>query len=124
MPNLFPNKFSSNKYYKVPEVTEILIQWGLSKNDKKTRDLITRGRLQAIKAGNDPDDRRSGYMISEKSIYDFIISQIPIAKEIIDTYNNEKAKKQSNNTKPKSKSKTKPNDDKVIAIDEAAATKE
>lgn len=93
MINLYPSKFATNKNYKVPEATEILAHWGIAKTEKKTRDLISKGKLKAEKAGDNPDDRRSGYLITEKAIYELITSEIPAAKEAIEIINEKKASK-------------------------------
>lgn len=81
--NYYPTPFETNKHYTTLEATEILMQWGLSINEKKTRDLIRTGKLEAKRAGDDPNDRRSGYQITGKNLYDFIIDQIPIAKDLL-----------------------------------------
>lgn len=80
--NYYPSPYETNKTYNVVETTEILIQWGLSINEKKTRDLIAKKRIDAKRAGSE-NDRRSGYLITGKAIYDFIIEEIPIAKTLL-----------------------------------------
>lgn len=77
-------KSATNKFYNVKETTEILAQYGLAFNEKKTRDLIAKNRLKGQLKGTNPDDRRSGYEISEKSIYDLVVSEIPIMKDLLD----------------------------------------
>jgi DNA-binding ferritin-like protein (Dps family) len=49
----------------------------------KTRDLIGKGKLRAIKLG-DPKDYRAGYEITEKDLYDLVVTEIPIMREILD----------------------------------------
>jgi hypothetical protein len=106
MINPYPNKASLTNYYKVPEATEILAQWGISKTEKKTRDLISKNRLNAKTAGNNPNDRRSGFLISEKSIYDLIVEEIPLAKQIIEKERSSMPKA----SKPKRAAATKENE--------------
>jgi len=78
------NKLSTNKFYDVKETTEILEKYGISHNEKKTRDLIAKGRLKARAKGENANDRRSGYEVSEKNIYDLIVQEIPIMKDFLD----------------------------------------
>ena len=101
--NPYLNKASLTKYYKIPEVTGILKQWGISKSDKKTRELILRNKMIAKMAGDNPNDRRSGLLVSEKSIYDLIVEEIPLAKEIME----EKRKSTPKPSKPKRAATTK-----------------
>lgn len=78
------NKSATNKFIDVKKTTEILAQYGISHNEKKTRDLIAKGRLKARGKGDNPNDRRSGYEISEKNIYDLVVQEIPIMKQFLD----------------------------------------
>lgn len=78
---------TSKAKYTVPEATEILSGWGLSHNDKKTRDLINKGKISAEKAGKNPNDHRSGYVVKSKALYDFITSEIPLASEVMQKMN-------------------------------------
>lgn len=76
------NKNATRKFYDVKETTYILQQYGLAHNEKKTRDLIRQQKLVARNKGTDPNDRRSGFEISEKAIYDFVTGEIPIIKDL------------------------------------------
>lgn len=97
------NKFVTSRFRNVKETTEILQLYGLSKNEKKTRELIRSKRLVARKEeGVHEDDRRSGYVISEKAIYDFIVESIPIMKEIFEELKEDKPKGTIKTAKKKS----------------------
>lgn len=96
-PNHYPSPFSRRDYI-VPEVTDILKQWGISHNDKKTRDLIQKGKLIARSAGQDPKDKRAGYLIRESDVYKLILEEIPIYKEIIEPKIKKADKKPSEGT--------------------------
>lgn len=80
------SKLRTNKKYDVKQATVILYQYGISHNEKKTRDLIAKGKLVAKEKGN-PGDRRSGYEIKESDIYDLVVSEIPIMKPIFEHFN-------------------------------------
>lgn len=80
------NKNATRKTYDVSEATIILQSYGLSHNEKKTRDLIAKGKLRATKRGEDERDRRSGYEMTEKALYDLVVNEIPIMKKIFDGY--------------------------------------
>ena len=77
------SKNSTRKTYDVREATVILQQFGLSHNEKKTRDLISKNKLKARSKG-DENDRRSGYEMTEKALYDFVVGDIPILKKWFD----------------------------------------
>lgn len=79
------NKFASKTdALSVKEATVILQAYGLSASERRTRELISRAsnplKGQMAKAG----DRREGYKIERKDLYDFIISEIPIMKTYFD----------------------------------------
>lgn len=78
------NKQATNKFYDVKEATDILSKYGISHNEKKTRDLIAKNRLKATAKGDNPNDRRSGYKVSEKAIYDLVTEEIPIIKDMLE----------------------------------------
>lgn len=83
------NKFSTKTMYDVKESTDILNKFGISHNEKKTRELILKGKLSAKnKNKNNENDRRSGYEISEKALYDLVVNEIPIMKVIFDELSN------------------------------------
>ena len=94
------SKFKTNSKLDVKEATDILMQFGISHNEEKTRDLIAKGKLAATAKGNNPRDRPSGYVITEKAIYDLVITEIPIMKDIFEHINSENTKKNSEK-KPK-----------------------
>ncbi|HDR7743930.1 hypothetical protein OCD85_27640 [Bacillus pacificus] len=75
------SKFATKRKYTVKEATSILTEFGISKSIKTTRDLITKGELKATLKGDNPNDRRSGYEISEKALYDLVVKRIPIMKD-------------------------------------------
>jgi hypothetical protein len=79
-----PKKEAGRKTYDVKQTTEFLKQYGLSNSEKKTRDLILKGKLRGKSAGENPDDRRAGKKVSERAIYDYIVSEIPILEDIFE----------------------------------------
>lgn len=94
------SKLATNKFYNVSEATDILSKYGISHNEKKTRDLIAKNKLKARGKGTNPNDRRSGYEVSEKAIYDLIIEEIPIMKDMLEQLiGKASAKKRANSTK-------------------------
>jgi len=90
------SKFSTAKYYDVKQATDILQRFGISHNEKKTRELIAKGKLVA-KSNGSPNDRRSGYSVSEKALYDLVVTEIPIMKEIFEHFNAKKPTKKPQN---------------------------
>lgn len=80
--NMFPTSSHTNNPHNVKEATEVLAYWGLSSNEKKTRELINKGKLEAEWSGNE-GDRRAGYVVHGRDIYNYIVAQIPPAKLLI-----------------------------------------
>lgn len=81
--NYLVNKKSTVLNKTVKEATEILAQYGISHNEHKTRDYISKGKLKAVPQGKE-GDRRKGYLMNEKALYELIVSEIPIMKEIFE----------------------------------------
>lgn len=73
----------SKARYDVAKATEILREYGLVKDAKGTRLLIQKGRLHANHNGNNPDDRRAGYSITGKAIYDLVTREIPAVDKLL-----------------------------------------
>jgi hypothetical protein len=100
------SKFNTAKNIKVPEATEILYQYGIVNSvsdERKTRELITKGRLEAGKAaGANPHDRRSPYLTSQNAIYKLIVQEIPIMKDIFEELEKNAATKTTKSKKVKS----------------------
>lgn len=88
------SKFSTARYYDVKQATDILQRFGIAHNEKKTRDLIGKGKLVA-KSNGSPNDRRSGYSVSEKALYDLVVTEIPIMKEVFEHFNAKKPTKKA-----------------------------
>ena len=87
------NKFNTRTEYDVKETTDILSVFGLAHNERKTREIISKGRLKGEFSGKNPNDRRSGYVVTEKALYDFVVGEIPIMKEIFEHFKENKPKK-------------------------------
>lgn len=83
--NIVVNKNKTRTIYDVPEATDILRQYGLSTGDQMTRYLIRNKRLDARNKSNNPNDKKSGFEITEKALYDFIVTEIPIMKHFFET---------------------------------------
>lgn len=87
------SKYSTKPQYNVAQMTEILEVFGVVHNERKTRDLIQKGRINAQLNGA-KTDRRAGYIASQKALYDAIIEHCPIMKEIFEAeYVEEKKRK-------------------------------
>lgn len=80
------NPSKTRKIYDLKQATEILKQYGLSHNVNKTNNLILKGRLVALNSDS-PDRWRTGLEVTEKAIYDYVIKEIPIMKEILKELN-------------------------------------
>lgn len=102
-----PSKFSTRPNLNAEQATEILMQFGIANTKKRTYELIREGRLRATKPkDSNPRDRRIPYEISEKALYDLIVTQIPFMREIFEHFYQEESKKKeaSNRTKKVDKS--------------------
>lgn len=87
------SKFSTKPQYNVAQMTEILQVFGVVHNERKTRDLIIKGRIDA-KINGPETDRRAGYIASQKALYDAIVKHCPIMKEVFEAeYEAEKKRK-------------------------------
>lgn len=75
-------KQNGRRKFRVPEVTEFLKQYGLSKSDFTTTKFIRYGELYAEL--DKPNQKGSGYVIKERDLYDFIISKIPAAEILLE----------------------------------------
>lgn len=68
--------------FSIEEATKTLKSFGLSTSENVTRRLVREEKLKATLKGKNENDKRSGYVILEKDIYKYVVSQIPAMKEI------------------------------------------
>lgn len=67
----------SKQKYTVEQATEILREYGLSTSTYVTNRLVREGKLLGYSAGTNPNDRRSGTVIQEDELYNFVSREIP-----------------------------------------------